>query len=170
MNYLKHIALGFALIGVASAAIAAKVTVNTSVKFRAPLVLSKLADIDFGFVSAGVADTYTITPAGKVSAAGKGELLGGTPRAGNISIKGSKSQSINVWVNNYKSHSGVTLQNASCTYNGEGEAIRGCRILGGKPPGAEGKTLQVGVQAVVDGKQTEGVVATPSFDITVVYN
>lgn len=169
MTNVKKIALGIAVVTFASAAVAATVNMTATVKFRAPLVLTKVQDIDFGFVSAGVADTYTITTAGTVTAAGTGELLGGTPRAGNVSIKGSNSQAINISVGNYTTQNGVRTQNASCSYNGGG-AIAGCSINAGAAPTSAGKTLLVGVQAVVDGTQAEGVVATPSFDITVVYN
>jgi hypothetical protein len=166
---LKTLALGVAVVGVASAAFAATVNMSASVRFRAPLVLTKVQDIDFGFVSANLADTYTISTAGVVSAAGQGEVLGGTPRAGNVNIKGSNSQAINISLGNYTTHNGVRLQNASCAYNG-GSAVSGCAINAAAAPASAGKTLLVGVQAVVDGSQNEGVVATPSFDITVVYN
>ncbi len=69
----KTLKLGFiAALAVASAPLgvyAATQSVTANIAFDTPLTLTKVADVNFGTVSAGVADTYTITTAGVVTAA-----------------------------------------------------------------------------------------------------
>lgn len=151
----------------ASSALAATVTMSANIKFRAPLALTKTSDIDFGVVSAGVADTYTITPDGAVSSKGKGQTLGGGAKAGSITIAGSESQAISISTSNYGGSNGVKLQEASCSYNGSG-VVSPCSMAGAKPAGKQ-SVLKLGAIIAVDGTQAEGVVASPSFDIVVAY-
>lgn len=141
-------------------------SVTANIRFDTPLTLTKNADINFGSVSAGVSDTYTISTAGAVTAAGSGQYLFGATAAGNITIGGSSSQLINISAGGFTAQGGVTPQNAKCAYNGG--ASGSCTITGAAAPGA-GKTLLVGVDAVVDGTQAVGATATPSFTVTVVY-
>ncbi|MES2906891.1 MAG: DUF4402 domain-containing protein [Pseudomonadota bacterium] len=150
-----------------SAAFAVTQSVTANIAFDTALTLTKNADINFGRVKAATADTYTINTAGTVTAAGSGQYLGGTTAAGNITIAGSTTQTINVSVGNYTANGGVTPQSATCAYNGGGAAA--CSLTGVAAPGA-GKTLLLGVQAVVDGSQAAGTTAAPTFDVTVVYN
>lgn len=145
---------------------AATQSVTANIAFDTPLTLTKVADINFGTVSAGVADTYTITTAGVVTAAATGQMLFGTPAAGNISIAGSSTQTINISVGSYTANNGVTPANATCNYNAAGAGT--CALNGVAAPGA-GKTLLLGVQAVVDGTQAAGSSAAPTFTVTVVY-
>jgi hypothetical protein len=141
-------------------------SVTANISFDLPLALTKVSDINFGTVLASVADTYTITTAGVVSAAGSGATLYGTPTAGNITISGSSSQTVAISVGSYTANNGVTPQNATCAYNGG--AAGACSLTGQAAPGA-GKTLLLGVQAVVDGTQAAGSSAAPTFVVTVVY-
>lgn len=141
-------------------------SVTANIAFDSALSLTKNADINFGTVKAGIADTYTITTGGSVSAAGSGAALYGTPTAGNITITGSTSQPINISAGSYTANNGVTPQSATCSYNA---GLPGsCTINGGAAPGA-GKTLLIGAQAVVDGTQAAGTSAAPTFVVTVVY-
>lgn len=130
------------------------------------IAMTKNADINFGTVKALTADTYTINTSGTVSHAGSGAELFGTPAAGNITITGSTTSTINVSVGSYVADNGVTLQNATCAYNGGGAAA--CSLNAQAAPGV-GKTLLLGVQAVVDGSQAAGSSAAPSFTVTVTY-
>jgi hypothetical protein len=141
-------------------------SVTANIAFDTPLSITKNSDINFGTVKAGVADTYTLSTAGAVTAAGSGQWLFGTKAAGNLTIAGSSSQLVNVSVGGYTANGGVTPQNATCAYNGG--ASGSCSITGAAAPGA-GKTLLLGVQAVVDGTQAAGATAAPSFTVTVIY-
>src|ERR1051325_10430398 len=84
-----------AIIGTPNAwAVTQSMTAN--IAFDSALSLTKNADINFGTVKAGTADTYTITTGGAVSAAGSGAFLYGSPTAGSITITGSTTQLINI--------------------------------------------------------------------------
>ncbi|MCP5246900.1 MAG: hypothetical protein H6937_13485 [Burkholderiales bacterium] len=117
---------------------------------------------------AGTADTYTISTAGAVSHAGAGSELGGTPAAGDITITGSPTQTIDISVGSYSADNGVTPSNATCNYNGGGEVA--CNTLTGAAAPGAGKTLLLGVDATVDGTQAAGSTAAPTFVVTVVYS
>lgn len=147
-------------------AYAAVQSVTANIAFDTAISLTKNDDIDFGVVVAGTADTYTIDTAGAVTAAGAGVWLGGTPTVGDITIVGSATQAVDITVGNYAANGGVTPANAQCSYDGGAEAS--CNMAGAAAPGA-GKTLLIGVDAIVDGTQAAGATAAPTFDITVVY-
>ena len=140
---------------------------TANISFDTPLTLTKKNDISFGTVKAGVADTYTISPAGNVSVAGAGQWLYGAKSAGNITIMGSTAQTLNISVSNYAAAGGVKPANAKCSYGGD--TSKPCSITGATAPGTTGKTLLIGIDAVVDGNQAVGSTATPSFTVTIVY-
>ena len=146
---------------------AATQSVTANISFDTPLTLTKVSDVRFGTVSAGVASTYTITTAGAVTATGSGQYLYGTKAAGNITIAGSTTGTLNISVGGYTANNGVTPANATCAYNGG--AAGSCTIPTAVAPGT-GKTLLIGVDAQVSGTQAAGSSATPSFTVTVVYN
>ena len=164
---LLSTALVLTAIAFAAPAYAVTQSVTANIAFDNAITLTKNNDINFGLVKALTADTYTITTAGVVSAAGSGAAIGGTPQAGSITIAGSSSQTVNISVSGYTANNGVTPQNATCAYNGG--AAGSCTISGAAAPGA-GKTLLVGVQAVVSGAQAAGTTAAPTFNVNVVYN
>lgn len=151
----------------ATSAYAVTESVTANIDFDSALTITKIADIDFGTVLAGVADTYTIDTTGAVTAAGSGAQVAGTPAAGNLTIAGSATQAIDVSVSGYTADSGVTPQNATCAYDGGVEGA--CSLTAAAAPGV-GKTLLLGVEAVVDGTQAAGSSAAPTFDVNVVYN
>jgi hypothetical protein len=130
------------------------------------ITLTKNSDVNFGTVKAGVADTYTISTAAAVTHSGTGAWLYGTPSAGNITIAGSSIGTVSVSVGSFTANGGVTPQNATCSYNGG--ASGSCTINNAAAPGA-GKTLLLGVDAVVNGTQTAGAAAAPTFTVTVTY-
>jgi hypothetical protein len=168
MRSLYVLAIGGLALGLSTTDVwAVSQSVTANIAFDTALTLTKNADINFGKVKAGVADTYTIDTAGTVTAAGSGQYLSGTTAAGNISISGSTTQTINISVGNYAANGGVTPQSATCRYNGD--TASACSRTGAAAP-AGGKTLLLGVQAVVDGTQVAGATAAPTFDVTVVYN
>lgn len=145
---------------------AAMQTVTAHIAFDTPLSLVKTSDIDFGSVQAVTADTYTISTSGVVTAAGTGTSLSGPTSAGNITVSGSTTQSVGISVGDYTSQNGVSLQNAVCSY--DGSAPGSCTVASA-PAAGGGKTLLVGVDAVVDGTQVAGAAAAPSFTVTIVY-
>ena len=147
-------------------AFAFSLSTTCSIGVDVALALTKNADINFGTVAAGIADNYTISTAGVITNAGSGSVLAGTPVVGNITITGSTSQTVNISVGSYAANNGVTPSNATCAYNGGSAGV--CSISGAAAPGA-GKTLLLGVTAAVNGTQTSGSTAAPSFVVTVAY-
>jgi hypothetical protein len=147
-------------------AMAATQPITVSISFDTPLTLTVVSNVSFGAVKAGTASTYTITTAGAVTASGAGQWLYGTKAAGNITIAGSTTGTVNISVGGYTASGGVTPANATCAYNGG--TAGSCTITTAAAPGT-GKTLLIGVDAVVDGTQTTGSTATPTFTVTVTY-
>ena len=141
--------------------------VSANISFAAVLTVTKNSDIDFGIVLANQSDTYTINTAGTVTSSGSGQSLGGAATAADLTIAGSVSQLINITANNYVINSGVTPQNATCSYAGGAETA--CSSLTSVAAAGAGTTLLVGVEAVVDGTQAAGSTAVPSFDVVVTY-
>jgi len=146
---------------------AATVSMTANISFDTPLTLTKKNDISFGTVKAGVADTYTISTSGNVTAASAGQWLYGAKAAGNITIVGSSAQTLNISVSNYSASGGVTPANATCSY--AGGSAKPCALTAATAPGNTGKTLLIGIDAKVDGMQAVGSTETPSFTITIVY-
>lgn len=140
---------------------------TANIGFDTPLSITKKNDISFGTVTAGVSDTYTISTSGNISSSGSGQWLSGAKAAGNITIVGSTTQTLNISVSNYAASNGVTPANATCSY--AGSAAKPCAISAATAPGNQGKTLLIGIDAKVDGTQAVGSTATPSFTVTIVY-
>jgi uncharacterized protein DUF4402 len=170
MNVNKALLSSVLLIGMAlQPAWSATQSVTANIRFDTPLSLNKTADIDFKTVTAGQANTYTISPAGatSVSGAGSGAFLFGTPNAASITVSGSTTQTLNISVGGYTANNGVTPANATCKY---GAAAAGsCTIPAAASPGA-GTVLLVGADAAVNGTQAAGTTAAPTFTLTIVYN
>lgn len=162
---LRALIIAAALLSSADA-FAATSVVTANISFDTPLTLTPVSQINFGTVAAKTAATYTISTTGAVTTTA-GNWLYGTKSAGNITIAGSTKDTINISVGSYTANGGVTPANATCSYNGG--AAGACSIATGAAPGT-GKTLLLGVDAIVDGTQAAGATATPSFTVTVVYN
>ena len=84
-----------------------------------------------------------------------------------MTIAGSATQTIDINVNNYVADKGVTPSAATCAYDGGGSAP--CSLASLAAPGS-GKPLLVGITVAVDGTQTTGATAAPSFDVVVNYH
>lgn len=168
MKSLKTVLIAsVATVLVPYAAMAVTQSVTANIAFDTPLSITKNADINFGTVKAGVNDTYTITTAGVVTAAGAGQTISGTPAAGNLTIAGSTTQVIDISTGSYTANNGVTPSNATCAYNGGSAGA--CSLTSQAAPGA-GKTLLLGVDATVAGSPAAGATAAPTFVVTVVYH
>lgn len=144
---------------------AASSTMNASIAFAAPLSITKNNDISLGAVSANTAGSVAINTAGQVTSADI-QLLGGTPQAGDLTISGSTTQAITIAVSHYTSSNGVAARDALCQYDSGVESP--CAGLSVAAAGA-GKNLKVGVSLDVDGTQTAGAAASPSFDLVLQY-
>lgn len=143
---------------------------TASIKFDNAITIDTVMDINFGMVKALTAGNFTINTAGVVTPGGGGEWLYGTTSAGSMVIRGSSTQTIAISTGSYISGGiggGVTLSNATCSYNGGAEVA--CSLSGQAAPTSAGKTLLLGVTATVNASQTAGSSATPSFTVTVVY-
>lgn len=164
---LGVVALATATILASSIAFAAIQNFNANVRFATPLTLTKVKDLDFGIVQAFQAGTYVLSATGVVTASGGGVAVGGTPQAGELTIAGSATQTINISTNGLAANNGVTPSVPTCRYNGGTETT--CNLTNQVSPGA-GKTLFLGLTVVVNGSQADGTTASPSFNVNVVYN
>ena len=156
-----------------TAAMAATQNVTANIAFENAITLTKNADINFGVVTAGQANTYKIDIAAAVTVtggAGSGVSLGGTKAAGDILIQGSATQTISIQANNFVANAGVTASLVTCGYNGGAEtACTASAITGQAAPTGAGKTLLLGASATADGTQAAGSTAAPTFDVVVNY-
>lgn len=172
-NKIRTIALlssASILIGIGSA-YAATQTVTAHIKFVTDITVTENKYPDFGDVVAGVADTYTLSTAGAVTAAGSGKWEGGTSQAGNYTITASAGTPMEMYVGTYTAGTnGTTAANAICNYNAAGDAACG---TSGSPdliasPVASA-TLLIGLDATTLATSTDGQTDNPSFDLHVVY-
>jgi hypothetical protein len=141
-----------------------------SMGFDIPLSIDTVANVSIGVVQATTAATYTINSAG-VLTAGNSTWLGGTLRAGSLLIHGSATQTISISAGSYTASGqggGVTISNATCSYNGGAEAP--CTLSTQAAPTAAGKTLRLGITTTVNKSQSAGTSATPTFTVTVTYS
>lgn len=143
------------------------VTANAS--FDAVLTLVEDAMISFGSLKAETSGTYVIDTKGVVTASNGGVVLGGTPIHGQITISGSVNQTVAISTVSYTANGGVTPSRATCEYDGTPIANCDAGGAGLVAPGSTGKVLKLGVTIDVDGTQTPGATATPSFMVAVVY-
>lgn len=150
-------------------AFAASQNFLANIRFATPLTLTKNADLDFGTVQSLTPGTYVLSTAGVVTASNGGITIGGTPVAGNLLIQGSDTQNINISTSALTADQGVTPSNPTCAYDGGAEVA--CNTLTNQAaPTAAGKTLLIGLQLDADGTQADGLLATPNFNVDVVYN
>jgi hypothetical protein len=145
----------------------ASLTMSIDIAFASSLSFSNIKNVNLGVIKAEQPGTYQITPTGTVTTSNNGGWLGGSQNAGSMTIVGSDTQSININVTNYIADRGVTPSAATCSYNGG--ASSPC-ALSNQPPPSAGKELRLGLTVAVDGTQTPGTSATPTFDIIVNYN
>ncbi|TAL27852.1 MAG: hypothetical protein EPN97_16200 [Alphaproteobacteria bacterium] len=145
-------------------------SVTANIRFDTPLTLTKVSDLDFKSVTAGVASTvYRLSTAGALSVvSGPGSAVFGTPVAGNISIVGSTTQTIQITAGNAAAQGGASVSNFKCNYDGGGE-VNCSTLTAAAAPGA-GKTLLLGADVTTGGSEAAGATAAPTYDITVVYN
>lgn len=159
-------AAGLTAVLVPSIAAAVTQTMAVHVEFGQSLSTTQISSADFGVLKANTPAKYTLSTSGAVTTSGDGEVIGGTPKAGNISISGSNTQNLDITVGNYTANNNVTPSNAYCSYDGGGAAP--CKLSSVSAPGS-GKTLLVGLDINV-GNLSAGTTASPGFDINVNYN
>ena len=148
-------------------AMAATEEVTANIAFDTPLSITVYGDPGLGTVRAGVAEVYSIHPDNGLTAQNSSSnILYGWAGAADMLITGSTTASVQFSVANYTADNGVTPSNAVCNYADDPTAA--CDGMLGGPPGG-GTVLFVGVTLTVDGTQTAGETAEPTFDLTVIY-
>lgn len=148
-------------------AISANQTVTASIAFETMLSVTKSNDISIGKVKALQSGVYTVSTDGQITAQDGGVILGGTWKAGSMTIAGSDTQAISISAENYTADKGVTPSAATCAY--DGGASSPCSQTNLSAPGS-GKQLLIGITVAADGTQEIGTTASPTFDIVVNYN
>jgi hypothetical protein len=160
--------------GFASEAYAVIGSYSAGATFRTRLEISSVVNADFGKLSAGVATTvYKMDTSGDVTvASGPGVQLSETgSQAASMLIKGSAFQSIDISVGSYTANNSVTPSAATCRYNMGAEAACTATVFDtAAAPTSAGKTLQLGLTISAAANRTEGLVAAPTFVVTVAYN
>ena len=149
-------------------AYAAVQTVTASIKFLADLSWTQVATPNFGYVKALQAGTYALDTAGVVTPSGGGVLMGGTPVAGNYTIKGSGTQLINVTDSNYVANGASTPSLGRCKY-GLGAEVSCTAMNGLAAPTGAGTAMLVGLTVVTTALGADNQLDSPHFDLTVVY-
>lgn len=148
--------------------LAATQNFTAKVQFSSPLTLTKVKDLDFGILKANQVGTYVLSTGGTVTPSGGGVVIGGTPQAGELLVEGSSTQTLNVSTSTFVSHNGVRISEPTCSYGGGAEVP--CDTLNGQTAPGAGETLLVGATIDVNGTQSTGTTAAPSFNVNVVYN
>lgn len=167
MAFIRHMVLVAGLL--LCSAHAATVSMTANMSFETPLTLVQDAAINFGTLQAATSGTYVIDTRGIIKASNGGVVLGGTPVQGRITISGSVTQTVAISTGSYVANSGVIPSQASCEYDGAPIANCDSGGAGMVAPGGAGKVLKLGVKIDVDGTQTPGSTAAPSFVVAVIY-
>ncbi len=163
----KYLAVGLlASCLVSGQAFAATQTVTANAAFDSALNVTPVNAINFGYLLAGTAATYTISPAGATSTTG-GTYLGGTPQAGSYTVTGSGNQTISISAGTYTADRTVQISAATCNY--AGSPVASCSGTGLAAPTAGGKPLLVGVTIAPTGAEADGSTYAPSFVLTITY-
>lgn len=155
----------------ATTAYAATATVTSSIRFLTHITITQVTAPNFGNVSTGVVDDYTLSTAGVVTAAGgAAHLEGGTTAAGDYTVVASTAQGINIYASGYTASGGTTPSAATCKYDAGVEtscAAVGTPLAIGSPLASA--SLKVGLTVHADGTDADGSTKTPSFTLNVVY-
>jgi hypothetical protein len=145
---------------------------TASIEFDTPISITPVSQINFGYARAGTAGTYAINTAGTVTPSGGGVIEpNGTTAAGDLNIIGPAGDTINITVGSETASNGVSITAGSelCKYGAAAETA--CSTIGNPvaAPTPTGTHLKLGATAVANGTQTDGTVATPTFNVNVVY-
>lgn len=150
-------------------AMAVSRSMQAEMAFVTPLKLAVTSLPEFGTVAAHQAGTYILSTAGAVTAREGSVATKGNQSAGIVTITGTSEQIITIRTGNYITSNGVTPSDATCKYGTAPiVACNDTSLATAAAPGTE-TTLLLGLQ-IVTTAQHEGVVATPGFDITIMYN
>lgn len=154
----------------ASSAYALTSTFNISISFSQPFTIVETTHMNFGTVIADTTANYILTTADAVSATGSGALVAGVPAAGDYTITdtGSAGNNIDIGVAGLTVDNGATPINPVCNWNAQGD-IAGCTLVN-VTDASGGKILNIGMTLQVDGSQSNGGSANPTFTISVMYN
>lgn len=171
MKLRKTLKLSAAVVATAvivSSGVALAATQNflANVKFATPLTLTKVKDLNFGIVKANAAGSYVLSTAGIVTASGGGAVVGGVQQAGQLTVTGSSTQTLNISTDGLTPDNGVTPSAPTCKYDASVEAP--CNLTNQVAPGA-GKTLLLGL-TIAAPALPDNATAAPSFNVNVVYN
>lgn len=166
MRIKKIIMIALLVVMNAANVYAASQSVGVHMVFANALNITNVTPISFGTLLAGYAGTFVLSSQGVMTGTDQNAILGGAAAAGSMTISGSPTQSISISAGNYSSDNGVTPSEATCSYDGGSESL--CNLEGQLPP-STGKVLLLGVKIDVDGSQSIGASAEPSFDVVVNY-
>ncbi|HTK85047.1 MAG TPA: hypothetical protein VL625_08175 [Patescibacteria group bacterium] len=149
---------------------AATATVTSSIRFLTHITITQNTAPNFGNVSSGVGDTFTLSTAGVVTDTAAGaHLEGGTTAAGDYTVVASTNQAIGIYADGYTTDGSSTAQAATCKY-AAGSSVT-CDGVGNQvtiATPAASATLKVGLQIVTTGG-TDGVTEQPAMTLHVVY-
>lgn len=162
---------GSALLGLVPAAIviaANPESVTVGMSFLDPVTITEVNPLQFGLLNVNMKNNekVTIGPNGSVTDT-KGNVVGGTQAAANLTVTATASQTITITIGNVSSATGYSLGSFKCRYNGAGTDST-CDGGGYSATSASSATLLVGATLTGNGNAVAGT-DNSTFDVTVVY-
>jgi hypothetical protein len=169
-KYLAALLLGGSLLSGAALAAnnSATAPVTATLNFDTPLSLTVNSNMNFGTLQARLANAYTITPEGVLSATTPAGILYGTTSQAKLTVAGSTTDLINIQVTGEGTANGITLSGAKCSYGTVVDQACDTTALASQAAPGAGTTLLVGLTATTDNTVTG--TQTPSFNVVVTYN
>lgn len=149
-------------------------TFTVTMDFAQPFGITESTPMNLGTLLALANGTVSIDTAGTMAVTGAQIVVDDTNKAVGvyaITQTGNSTAPVDITVDNPTANAGVSISEFDCKWgaaNATGFNAT-CAITSATNPGAS-TDLLVGVKVATDGTQADASSATPTFDITVVYN
>ncbi len=142
--------------------------VPVEVEFVELISITEDSELKFGLLDANLAsgETVVIAPDDSVTDAFS-RVVGGTQRAGDLTVRATASKSIIIVVDNVSAATGYSLATWMCNYDGAG-SDSACDGEGYSATTVANATLKIGVTLTGNGSAVVGV-DNSTFDVTITY-
>jgi hypothetical protein len=141
------------------------IQMRANIAFEQSIDLHKASDVTFGGLQVRPNDKVSMTADGNMRLSGSGEILKpfGSPSV--ITLGDARNHMLNFATSNYTPGQGITALKAHCTVQGSGDDCSSVPLFGTKQ-----STLFIGMDMTIgDGLFPPGSAASPSFDMSVIY-
>lgn len=169
------VGLGVAGAFAVDTAMAATENVNAEVTFVAPVSLTEVNSLKFGFLSTAIGngETVIVGTDDTVTGTGASDAIGGTAEAAEVTVSSSASQGLSILVNNIVSSSSsqYTLGSFQCSYNAATATDCSTAAINVTAPGSgsDSVTLLIGATLTVSSASLTAGADNGSFDVVVNY-